>query len=165
MNMKKTKVMFNNQLAGQQIMIGNETLERVEEYIYLGEAVSANPAHDREIKRKIGMRRTAFGKYGDIMNSTLPLSLKRKVYNQCILPVLTYGSETWHLTKKEQERKLRSTQRGMERKMLCITWKDRKRATWIREQTKADDILMTIQTKFIELAILWAKQTTDGQRR
>ncbi len=28
MNMKKTKVMFNNQLAGQQIMIGNEILER-----------------------------------------------------------------------------------------------------------------------------------------
>ncbi len=33
MNLKKTKMMFNNQLAGQQIMIGNETLERVEEYI------------------------------------------------------------------------------------------------------------------------------------
>ncbi len=30
MNLKKTKVMFNNQLVGQQILIGNETLERVE---------------------------------------------------------------------------------------------------------------------------------------
>ncbi len=80
------------------------------------------------------------------MNSNLPLSLKRKVYNQCILPVLTYGSEIRHLT-KEQERKLRSAQKGMERKMFGITWRDRKRAIWIREQTKIEDILMTIKKK------------------
>ncbi len=43
--------------------------------------------------------------------------------------VLTYGSETWRLT-KEQERKSRSAQIG-------ITWRDEKRAAWIR------DILMT----------------------
>ncbi len=70
---------------------------------------------------------------------SLPLSLKRKVYNQCILPVLTYGSESWRLT-KELERKLRSAQRGRERRMLGITWRDKKRASWIREQTKAEDI-------------------------
>ncbi len=83
MNLKKTKEMFNNQLAGQQIIIGNETVERVKEYIYLGQAISANSAQDTEIKR-ISMGWTAYGKYGDIMNSNLPLLLKRKVYNQCI---------------------------------------------------------------------------------
>ncbi len=31
--------------------------------------------------------------------------------------------------------------------MLGITWRDRKRATWIREQTKVKDILMTIKKK------------------
>ncbi len=80
------------------------------------------------------------------MNSNLPLSLKRKVYDRYILPVLTYGSETWHLT-KEQERKLRSAQRGMERKLLGITRRERKRATWMREETKVEDIFMTIRKK------------------
>ncbi len=84
MNMKKTKVMFSNQMARQQIMIFNETLERVEEYVYLGQTVSANPAQDREMKRRISMGWTAYEKHGDIMNSNLPLSLKRKVYNHCI---------------------------------------------------------------------------------
>ncbi len=46
------------------------------------------------------------------------------IYNQCIFLVLTYGSETWHLT-NEQEQKLRSTQRGMEGKMLGITWRQK----------------------------------------
>ncbi len=132
MNMKKIKVMFNNQLAGQQIMIGNETLERVEEYIYYGQTVGANPAHDKEIKKKMGVGWSAFGKLYDIMTGSLPLYLKGKVYNHCVLPILTYGLETWHLT-KEQERKLRSAQRGMERTILGITWRDRKRATWIKE--------------------------------
>lgn len=34
-------------------MIGNETLQRVEEYINLGQAVGANPAQDIEIKKRI----------------------------------------------------------------------------------------------------------------
>ncbi len=82
------------------------------------------------------------------MNSNVPLSLKRKVYNQCVLPVLTYGSEYWHFT-KERERKLRSAKkkRGMKRKMLRVTWRNRKQATWIREQTKIVDILTTIRMK------------------
>lgn len=38
---------------------------------------------------------------------------------------------SWVLT-KEQEKILRHAQRKMERKMLEITWRDRKRATWVR---------------------------------
>ncbi len=106
------------------------------------------------------------------MNSNLPLSLKRKIYNQCILPVLTYGSETWHLT-KEQERKLRSAQRRMERKMFGITWRDMKRTIWIREQTKVEDILMTIEKKkwsweghiMRKTDNRWTKRVTEWQPR
>ncbi len=120
--MKKTKIMCNNQVFGRQVMIANEPLEIEEEYIHLAQTVNANPAHEKEIRR--GMRWSAFGQHCLTMNSSLPLSLKRKVYNQSILSVLTYGSETWRLT-KDFERKRRSLQRGMERKMLHITWKDK----------------------------------------
>ncbi len=66
----------------------------MKEYTYLGQMVSANPAHEKEVRRRIGLGWSNFGKQNLVMNSNLPLSLKRKVYNQCILPVLTYGSET-----------------------------------------------------------------------
>ncbi len=106
------------------------------------------------------------------MNCNLSPSLKRKVYNQCVLPVLAYSSEAWHLT-KEQERKLRNAQRGMERKMLCITWRDRKRATWVREQTKVEDILTTIKLRKWSWAghvmrrtdNRWTKRVTEWQGR
>ncbi len=118
----------------------------MEEYTYLRQIVSANVAHEKEIRMRIGMGWSAFGKQSPVMDSNLPLSLKRKVYKQCILPVLTYGSETWHLT-KELERKLRNAQRGMERRVLGRTWRDKKRASWIMEQTKVEDILMTVKNK------------------
>ena len=39
------------------------------------------------------------------------MSLKRKVYNSCVLPAMTYGCETWTLT-KGSENKLRIAQRS-----------------------------------------------------
>ncbi len=126
-------------------MIWNEALELVEECTYLGQMVSANSAHEKEIIRRTEMSWSAFGKQSLVMNSSMPLSLKRKVYNQCILLVLTYGLETWRLTKLD--RKLRSAQRGMERRMLGITWREKRRASWIREQMKVEDILVTIKNK------------------
>lgn len=54
MNMNKTKVMFNGQLTGQQTMIGNKMMERVEAhiyiYIYLGPKSSANSTQKRNQK-------------------------------------------------------------------------------------------------------------------
>ena len=151
MNMKKTKVMFNDHAQKQQINIMNQALEEVNEYVYLGQTISTAPGHEVEIKRRISLGWRAFGKQSDIMKSKIPLSLKKKVFNQLILPVLTYGSETWSLT-KAMERKLVSTQRAMERIMMGISLKDRKRATWIREQTKIEDIISTIKKKKMDMA-------------
>ncbi len=40
-------------MTGLQIMIGNEALEVVEEYTYLGQMVSANPAHEKETRSRV----------------------------------------------------------------------------------------------------------------
>ena len=81
----------------------------------------------------------AFDRQHNVMKSNLSLSLKRKVYDQCILSVPAYGSETWSLT-KDLERKIQSVQRGMMQITLGITWRDKKRASWIRKQTKIEDM-------------------------
>ncbi len=113
----KTKILYKYHLVRRQVMTANEALELVEEHTFLGQTVPT--LHEKEIRR-IGMGWGSFGKHSLAMNSSLPLSMKRKVYNLCILLVLTCRSETWRLT-KELERKLKSAQRGMERRMLGIT--------------------------------------------
>ena len=96
------------------------------------------------------------------------MCLKRKVYNGCILPAMTYGCETWKLT-KSSENKLRIAQRAMERAMLGVTLRDRKRSTWIRGKTRVKDIIQIIkQQKWRWAGHLarrddnrWTKRLTD----
>ena len=51
----------------------------------------------------------------DIFKGNTGTCLKRQVYNSCVLPVMTYGVETWSLT-TQAKNKLASAQTNMERK-------------------------------------------------
>jgi len=48
---------------------------------------------------------------------------------------------TWKLT-KQAENLLRVAQRAMERALLGITLRDRKRSIWIKEKTEVKDIII-----------------------
>ena len=122
-NMKKTKVMFNTYAAKSRMHIGPYEVESVDEYIYLGQRVSMENDKSEEIKRRITAGWIAFNNYRDILRSKIPMCLKRRVFNQCVLPAMTYGSQTWALTKR-MENRLEITQRSMERAMLGITKRD-----------------------------------------
>ena len=144
MNRSKTKIMFNRNANKLNIKLEDEDLEQVEEYNYLGQIIKLEKDHEIEIKRRITIGWKAFYKNRDVLKSNLPTCLKRKVYNACIIPAMTYGCETWKLT-KALVNKLRVAQRAMERAMLGITLRDKKRTTWIREQTKVRDIIEIIK--------------------
>ena len=105
MNLKKTKIMTNNQAEVDNLMItiDNNIIEEVDHYIYLGQCISMDTASkEQEIKRRITFGWQAFGRASAIFkNKAIPLILKRKVCDQCILTVVTYGAETWNITKKQ----------------------------------------------------------------
>ena len=86
----------------------------------------------------------AYAKHRGIFKSNLAICLKRQVYNSCVLPAMTYGAETWTLTKQVQN-KLAAAQIKMERSMLNITYKDRRANMWVRERTKVIDIMYTVR--------------------
>ena len=106
MNLKKTKIMINNhaEVDNSMITIDNNIIEEVDHYIYLGQRITMNTASkEQEIKRRITFGWQAFGRASVIFkNKAIPLELKRQVHNQCILPVVTYGAETWNLTKNKR---------------------------------------------------------------
>lgn len=56
-------------------MISIETLEKVEEYTYLGQTVSRKPAHEKNKKSRKDVGWSALEKNGDIMKSNLSLSI------------------------------------------------------------------------------------------
>ena len=140
--------MHNKHIEDEEadVTVSSRTLENVDFYIYLGQRISMNTCKEMEIKIRISMGWQAFSRHSAILkDKRMPLCLKRQVYNKCVLPVVTYGVQTWNLSKKTLL-KLRTMQRAHERIMLDITWKDRKKKPHgsVREQTKLRDILYTI---------------------
>lgn len=144
MNLTKTKTMMPTEQQ-ETINVDNITIENVEEYIYLGQTVRLDrESQAKESKRRSKLAWAAFGKLSFILRSNnIQQHLKTKVFNQCILPIMTYGTENWSLTKAHLQ-KLAVTQRAMERAMLGISLSDKKKNTWIRQKTKVIDVLEKI---------------------
>ena len=162
MNMDKTKVMSNVHVVPTPVSVGNSTLEVVDGYVYLGQTVQLGRSNfEKEVNRRIQLGWAAFGKLRNVFSSKIPQCLKTKVFNQCVLPVMTYGSETWSLT-MGLIRKLKVTQRAMERAMLGVSLRDRLRNEEIRRRTKVTDIAQRIS----KLKWQWAghiARRTDGR--
>ena len=79
----------------------NVLIENVPGYVYLGQHYSLKEKNqDKEIQRRIMAGWAAYAKHRDIFKSNLAICLKRQVYNSCVLPAMTYGAETWTLTKQ-----------------------------------------------------------------
>ena len=93
------------------------------------------------MKRRIDQGWNAFCKLDNIKrDKSVPIRLKRKAFNTCVLPVMTYGCETWSRSNTQLE-KLFTTQRKMERITVGITGKDRRSTNWIRKQSDVTDII------------------------
>lgn len=81
-----------------------------------------------------------------ILKGNISIRLKRRAFNQCLLPVLTYGAEILTLMKKTAE-KLKVTQRRIERSMLGLTLREQVRNEKIRRRTGVNDIIQRITTR------------------
>ena len=59
---------------------------------------------EQEIRRRIKLGWRQYGKLSNIMRGDIPICLKRKVFNQCIIPVMVYGAETWTLSVRMEQK-------------------------------------------------------------
>lgn len=159
MNLDKTKIISNSQ---EDITIENTIIEKVEKYIYLGHIIKNEKENQTlEIKRRIQQTWAAFGKLSFIFkDKNIPIYLKRKTYDSCILPVATYGLETMAMTKKVAEQ-LRVTQRAMERIMLGVRLIDKIPNTEIRRRTRVTDIMDKIARLRWQWVAHVARQNTE----
>lgn len=143
LNALKTKVMTNHSKI--PIMVNNSIIEYVEEYTYLGQIISPTHLTSKEIQNRINSTWKRYWSLKEITkNPEIPLKIKSRVFNSCILPIMTYGCQTWPLT-KENISKLETCQHSIERSMLNVRRKDRISLALIRNRTKIADITHTIK--------------------
>ena len=113
---KVLKVSRQNRVFGN-IRCGNMELEAVESFKYLGSMVTAENRVEEEVKQRIAAAARCSWALTKVFNSNI-LSRRTKVraYAVIVRPVLTYGCETWRLT-KDLERKLEVFENGILRKI------------------------------------------------
>ena len=141
MHKGKTKFMTNYE-NDDTIQIENATIEKVQKYKYLGKSTCMKDLTKEEVDIRIRASWSCFGRNREIfLDKNMPLSLKKQVYDQCILPTMTYGCQTWSLTKNIGN-KLKVAQRAMERKILGIKIKDKIPCKTIRQQTHIKDVVL-----------------------
>jgi hypothetical protein len=160
-NEEKTKLMVvtkrQNANTGH-MRVGDNTFERVKHFKYLGVNLNDKNIVEVEILTRLQLANKAyFGSLNMLKSRNLSRATKLLIYKVCIRPVLTYGCETWVLTKKTEQR-LRVFERKILRKItgpVC----DQQTGEWrrrynqeLRDITKQEDIVVFIQT----LRLKWA---------
>ncbi|EYB84421.1 hypothetical protein Y032_0317g2333 [Ancylostoma ceylanicum] len=137
----KTKWMKNAYCDDFEIKLNNQLVERVEHYVYLGQAIRMDNDLQLELSRQRKAGWIAFSKIDVLLrNKDIPAQTKSQLSHSNVLPALLYGCETWNLTKAE-ERSLQVAQRAMERRMLGISRLEHKKNEEIREISQLHEIV------------------------
>ena len=139
----KAKFMTNIDTT-DNIQTNGTEIEKVTSYRYQGQTIAVENITKQEVSIRIKAGWSVFGKYREIFRDRhLPTTLKRKVFNQCVLPAITHGCQTWSPT-KALIKKLETSQRAMIRRMLNVKLTDRIRNTIIRQRTRVADMVQYV---------------------
>ena len=85
--------------------IDNSSIERVEEFKYLGRTLTNQNSVQEEIKSRLKLGNACYYPARNLLSSSLLFKkLKLKICRTIILPVVLYGCETWSQTLREERR-------------------------------------------------------------
>ena len=122
MNVKKTKVMTTATDERAHITIDNEEIEVVDSFIFLGSLVVSSGDSTPEIKRRIALGRAAMISMDQIWRCRdVAIATKRRLVTAIVLPIATYGCETWTMTKADR-RRIDALELWCWRRLLRVPW-------------------------------------------
>ena len=99
-NIKKTKTMASGLITSWEI--DGETVETVTDFIFLGSKITADGDCSHEVKRLLLLGRKAMTNLDSILKSRdITLPTKVHLVKARVVPVVTYGCESWTIKKAE----------------------------------------------------------------
>ncbi|GBP48071.1 LINE-1 retrotransposable element ORF2 protein [Eumeta japonica] len=156
LNPEKTRTMTNG--IKFTIKLKNTIIDYTDEYIYLGQIITQKEPMRKEIQGRITNDWKRYWSLREVMkDKTLHINIKSKLFNTCVLPILTYGCQTWALN-QETLNKLATCQYAMERSMLNVKKSDRLKNKIIRNKINTVDVT----TKVKKLKWRWVCHVIRG---
>ena len=149
-NRDKTEYMICGDARGE-ICLQGERLQQVAKFKYLGSTIQANGELDGEIGGRVqsgwaNWRRMS----GVLCDRRAPCGLKGKIHRLVVRPAVMYGSETWPMRRRWEDR-LDVTEMRMLRFSCGLTRLDKVRNTLIRGTTK----VTSMSNKIRESRLRW----------
>ena len=92
---------------GTEIKLGNQTIQQVDKFRYLGSIIQKDCEVDSDVNNRIQAGWVKWRKAtGIICDRKVKDKIKRKFYRTSIRPAMLYGSECWAI-KRQQEHKIK----------------------------------------------------------
>ena len=145
MNIMKTKSMVISRkkpVPNISISVEGKPIQQVDRMVYPGYMATEDGKCDKEIKRGIGIARTAFEGMAKILTSrNIITELRLRIAKCYIWSTLLYGAETWTLTKVTSD-KLETFEMWIYRRMLRISLKGHKTSGEVLHKMKTKRSLL-----------------------
>ena len=101
-NTAKTKTMHSNGKPDAPLSIGNQEIDCVDNFNYLGSIISIDNGAEKDIKNRLNKAKGAFALLQPVWRSgKYSKKTKIRLYKSNVLSVLLYGSECWRMTQTD----------------------------------------------------------------
>ena len=118
----KTKIFKINTACDDPVKIGENELEEVKAFTYLGSIIDKQGGTDADVRARIGKARAAYLQLKNLWCSKVVSNhTKIRIFNSNVKPVLMYGAETWRTTTSIIQ-KVQTFINGCLRRILQIRW-------------------------------------------
>jgi hypothetical protein len=136
-NIAKTKELRVNPKTQKQLKIGNQSIESVDSFTYLGSIVTREGGALEDMSNRIGKGNSAFVQLCPAWkNSNISRKTKLRIFSSNVKAVLLYGAETW----KSNRIKLQTFINRCVRKILNILWLEKIRTEELLELTGEEPV-------------------------
>ena len=143
---KVMKIVKNNQTAKDADHItvsNNEIIENVKEFVYLGTLITNNYYDTKEIRRRLCIARSAMVLLTNIWkDKSITITAKKRLLHTLVFSIASYGSECWVL-KNIDKKKIEAFELWCYRRLLRISWTEKKTNEWILNKMDVSERLLT----------------------
>ena len=123
----------------------------------IGEVTVDGKDIEKEVRRRIAMGKAAMGGLTSIWKDRgVTLETKVELVKVLVFPIVLYGAETWTMRKHER-RKIDGFELWCWRRVLRVSWMERKTNIWIIENIKPEWTLESRVPKGKGIKLVWAR--------
>lgn len=164
--------------ANAPVQVGQQILEEVDQFTYLGSVMTADGGSDEDITCRLGKAAAVMCRLRPIwISRTIALPTKIRLFNSIVIPTAIYACETWRST-AGSDRRLNVFQQRCLRRILQISYRDHvsNEDVYRRTSTRpladivaerrfrfAGHVLRLPPERLPKMALLWAP--TRGRRK